>query len=181
MTGHGLRALIINTLKVNGVNAMEVAEAACHKSLKSQNSYNRATGGATENNKQAALRPTIGKKRAPNVDIMSPQKAVAVAKIPSPSTEKLKLEVELLRLKLQLQQLLSPSCSGAIATSTASFEFFPTATTTASHDGRCLDVESIHGHGNNVWWRISAGRIQSSSGAIVFPESGVGISDAVDV
>ena len=69
-----------------------------------QNSYNRATSGATEINKQAALRPTIGKKRAPDCDIMSPRKTVAVAKMPSPSTEKLKLEVESLRLKLQLQQ-----------------------------------------------------------------------------
>jgi hypothetical protein len=49
MTEHGLRALIINKLKANNVNAIDVAQAVCHKSLNSQNSYkNRPTNGATE-------------------------------------------------------------------------------------------------------------------------------------
>jgi hypothetical protein len=109
MTGHGLRALIINTLKVNGVNAMEVAQAARHKSLNSQNSYNRATDAATENNKQAALRPSAGRKRAMEEDhTMAPRKTTAAAAIPSPAksvspaTQKLQLEVESLRMQLQL-------------------------------------------------------------------------------
>jgi len=120
MTGHGLRALIINTLKVNGVNAMEVAEAARHKSLNSQNSYNRATGGATENNKQSALRPSAGRKRVAEDDnnhTMAPRKATAVAAMPSPAksvspaTQKLQLEVETLKMKLQLaqQQVVPPA------------------------------------------------------------------------
>ena len=110
MTSHGLRALIINTLKVNGVNAMEVAEAARHKSLNSQNSYNRATGGATENNKQAALRPAAGRKRSPEQFTMTPRKSIAASLMPSPAksssalTEKLRLEVESLKMRLQLAQ-----------------------------------------------------------------------------
>jgi hypothetical protein len=109
MTGHGLRALIINTLKVNGVNAMEVAQAARHKSLNSQNSYNRATDAATETNKQSALRPAAGQKRAVEENFtMAPRKATAAAAIPSPAksvspaTQKLQLEVESLRMQLQL-------------------------------------------------------------------------------
>jgi hypothetical protein len=110
MTGHGLRALIINTLKVNGVNAMEVAQAAQHKSLNSQNSYNRPTDAATESNTQSALRPAAaGRKRAPEQDTMTPRKPKAASLMPSPvkpssSTEKLRLEVESLKMKLQLAQ-----------------------------------------------------------------------------
>jgi hypothetical protein len=104
MTGHGLRALIINTLKVNKVSALEVAQSARHKSVNSQLSYNRPTDAATENNKQAALRPKAGRKRQPDEAFMSPRKAISVAKMPSSSTEKLKLEVESLRMQLQLAQ-----------------------------------------------------------------------------
>jgi len=63
MTGHCLRVLIINKMKVNSVSGLEIAQAVRHSSINSQGNYNRETTAATQVNKQLALRPTIGVRK----------------------------------------------------------------------------------------------------------------------
>jgi hypothetical protein len=67
MTGHCLRVLIINKLKVNSVSGLEIAQAVRHSSINSQGNYNRETTAETQVNKQLALRPTIGNNKNSNV------------------------------------------------------------------------------------------------------------------
>jgi len=61
MTGHCLRVLIINRLKVKSVSGLEIAQAVRHSSINSQTNYNRETTAETQSNKQLALRPTVGR------------------------------------------------------------------------------------------------------------------------
>jgi len=80
MTGHCLRVLIINQLKVKSVSGLEIAQAVRHSSINSQANYNRETTAETQVNKQLALRPTIGRQSVvpKSMPPPSPQKASAI-------------------------------------------------------------------------------------------------------
>jgi hypothetical protein len=107
VTGHALRTLIINTMKVAGANPMEIANAVRQKSLNAQMTYNRNMHGS-EANKATALRPKAGSKRpatiAPPVPMSPPQKRVATSLPPNAPTskERLQMEVDTLNAKLAI-------------------------------------------------------------------------------
>ena len=109
VTGHALRTLIINTMKVAGRNPMEIANAVRQKNPNAQMVYNRSMV-ESEATKANALRPKAGRRNHFNMttgDPMSPpQKRQAVPKIPDrpSSKERMQAEIDSLKLAIQSQQ-----------------------------------------------------------------------------
>jgi len=103
VTGHALRTLIINTMKLAGSNPMEIANAVRQKSLNAQMTYNRNMVGS-EANKAAALRPQAGRKRVVAPPLSPPHRSQpsVAARAPSAPTSKERMQSEIDSLKLAI-------------------------------------------------------------------------------
>jgi hypothetical protein len=108
MTGHCLRVLIINQLKVKSVTGLEIAQAVRHSSVNSQMNYDRQTTAGSQINKQLALRPSVGASSIPKIakpcppiaDTVLPYAGVAAA----PNSDAA-MAIELARQQAKVKEL----------------------------------------------------------------------------
>ena len=118
VTGHSLRTCVINTMKKQGVSALEIAAHVGHSSLNAQMSYDRPlaqsignralalrVGGPSVQEARATASPSVSTARGSSVAAPDTPRTVAAPEPPSSSSvEKLRLENQRLQLQIELEK-----------------------------------------------------------------------------